>query len=146
MSRNLRPEAGAQTAGCESVRVAGVIDNAADTWMFPAKPFSPGGEARFLHFEVSEVEGFTDLRRDVQVQLVGRGGKTLILEPDKEEKNRVGGTYVLDLREARAELGGFREIRVGWGRYRGRPGERFGFHLSDFAVLDEKGNRVEPGR
>lgn len=144
-SKNLDILPGLNRANCDGADIQGRVHTPGDTWIFPYKKLNGLKAVRWITFKMDDVNGYVDLLKDVQVQFVAQNGKTVFVDADKMNQSIAGGDYVVDVNELKDKLAGLEvhEIRVGWGRYRAAAGARFGFALREFAMLDERGRRVE---
>lgn len=132
-SGNLQVKATNGTGECsDSVSIKAVANKSADTWIFAYLPLSGAPAIRAAYFEVGHVEGFTDPNRNVLVQVVKKSGKVVTLTPDeiKRSSNAVHYSVALGEKNADADV----ELRIGWGRYWGQPGQQFGFALENIEV------------
>lgn len=116
----------------DGVSIKGVANKAADTWIFAYIPIAGASAIRAVYFDVARVEGFTDPSRSVLVQVVKKSGKVITITPDELKRAGNVARYAAALGEQSADAD--IEVRIGWGRYWGQPGQRFGFELENIEV------------
>lgn len=132
-SSNLQVDSSTGAGECsDGGAIKATVKNAADTWIFAYLPLTSTPAVRAIYFEVTNVDGFADPNRNVLVQLVKKSGKVITITPDELKRSAKEVHYSASLDGHGADANA--EVRIGWGRYWGQPGQRFGFTLSNIEV------------